>query len=315
MGPGSNDEHSSPIWRRATSDYCRVARPHAESALCSCLPPRGTRTPDPGRRRAQGATTNPTPDRDSRRPVQPTRTTGQAAGRFASSDAIDPGPEGLTSYGTDECIGAGTTGGTTRGRVSPLMRCTTLKASAGDLDGLLTYHALIHSPVDLTIAQVATDSATATLGIVNLVPGESGVPRSAIDQAVRSHVAGHHKLEAFSTFWVADDAVLFAPPRGCSPPTFRGSSADAMAIASTAISLIGAAAAAKLQGSFRWQGRAASSSPAPPDKLTASLSGAVTSQLGTFLAPVMSRSLSPMRPEQRPPMRSSLRPQHRADST
>jgi len=134
------------------------------------------------------------------------------------------------------------------------MRCTTLKASAGDIDGLLIYYALIHSPVDLTIAQVATDSATATLGIVNLVPGERGVPRSAIDQAVRSHVAGHHKLEAFSTFWDADDAVLFAPPRGCSPPTFRGSSADAMAIASTAISLIGPTAAAKLQGGLPMAG-------------------------------------------------------------
>jgi hypothetical protein len=111
-------------------------------------------------------------------------------------------------------------------------------------------HALLNTPAPLGIAQVATDSATATLGIVTLARGDGGKPISVIDRAIRSRVESDPALEAFGTFWDTDEDVLFAPARGCSTPTFRGSAADAMSISSAAISFIGPGAENGLEGAF-----------------------------------------------------------------
>lgn len=110
--------------------------------------------------------------------------------------------------------------------------------------------ALKHGAYDILVAQVATDSVSSTLGIMTVVPGETGQPTSAIDTALRQRVIEDAGLEPFATFWDADDNVLFAPARGCSTPTFRGSSADAMSIASTAVSLLAPVAEARAAGGY-----------------------------------------------------------------
>lgn len=100
------------------------------------------------------------------------------------------------------------------------------------------------------LAQIATDSMTSTLGIVTVSAAGGTAPLSAIQQTMADHVAGHSELEEFGRFWDPDDDGLFAPARGCSVPTFRGSAADAMAIAGSAVSLLGPAVAAGLTGGF-----------------------------------------------------------------
>jgi hypothetical protein len=131
------------------------------------------------------------------------------------------------------------------GTADLLIDATVSVSAAATLD-----YALEHHPSPVQVAQVATDSATATLGIVNLVPGDAGVPITQIDEVIRKRVESDRSLEAYGTLWNADDDVLSAPARGCSTPTFRGSAADAMGIASTAVSLIGPAAANRLAGGF-----------------------------------------------------------------
>lgn len=110
--------------------------------------------------------------------------------------------------------------------------------------------ALVHSPSELFVAQVATDSVSSTLGILTAVPGDSGRCITSVDAAIRQRVTDDADLEGFATFWDASDDVLLAPARGCSTPTFRGSSADAMAVASTALSLLGPIAEARMTGGF-----------------------------------------------------------------
>lgn len=100
------------------------------------------------------------------------------------------------------------------------------------------------------LAQVATDSLTSTLGIVTVAPAGGAASLVAIQQTMADHVANHAELEDFARFWDPDDDGMFAPARGCSVPTFRGSAADAMGIAGSAISLLGPAAGAGLTGGF-----------------------------------------------------------------
>lgn len=88
---------------------------------------------------------------------------------------------------------------------------------------------------ELRISQVATDSGSATLGLVTMT--SAGYLPSDLDAAVRDTVMSEHDLEAFRTFWDPDDFFLM-PARGCSTPTFRGSAADVMGIASSMVSLL-----------------------------------------------------------------------------
>lgn len=104
-----------------------------------------------------------------------------------------------------------------------------------------------------TIAQVATDARTGSLGIATITaPAASGSPTgtgdptpssgsgrpvgiatlSEIDAAAGRTVAAAAELEPYRTFWaepVAGDE--FVPTRGCSLPTFHGSAADMAAVA------------------------------------------------------------------------------------
>ncbi|HNI35131.1 MAG TPA: ThiF family adenylyltransferase [Microthrixaceae bacterium] len=89
---------------------------------------------------------------------------------------------------------------------------------------------------DLLIAQVATDSTSATLGLVTCTHG--GTIPSELDATVRDTVLGDPQLQAFRRLWDGDDELL-TPARGCSTPTFRGSAADVMGVASSLLSLLG----------------------------------------------------------------------------
>ena len=100
------------------------------------------------------------------------------------------------------------------------------------------------------LAQIATDSTTSTLGIVTVSSPGCTAPLSAIQQTMADNVAAHNELEAFGRLWDPDDDGLFAPARGCSVPTFRGSAADAMGIAGSAVSLLGPAVDAAITGGF-----------------------------------------------------------------
>lgn len=90
------------------------------------------------------------------------------------------------------------------------------------------------------IAQVATDARTGTLGIANIcAPGAACAPSELDDQAGRS-VLADGGLELYHPLWeeVAEGDEL-VPTRGCSVPTFHGSSADLAAVAATLVNMIG----------------------------------------------------------------------------
>ncbi|WP_235618721.1 ThiF family adenylyltransferase [Embleya scabrispora] len=90
------------------------------------------------------------------------------------------------------------------------------------------------------LAQVATDTRTGTLGLLSVcAPGTAHGP-SSIDTAAGKTVLADPALELYHSLWQAtlggDELV---PTRGCSVPTFHGSSADLAAVAGTLTSLLG----------------------------------------------------------------------------
>lgn len=105
-------------------------------------------------------------------------------------------------------------------------------------------------PICPALAQVATDSVSSTLGIVTIAPAGGGISPAAVQATLSDRVAADSSMEDFARFWDPDDDGLFSPARGCSVPTFRGSAADAMGIATGAISLLGPALVAGLTGGF-----------------------------------------------------------------
>lgn len=100
------------------------------------------------------------------------------------------------------------------------------------------------------LAQVATDNRSATLGIATIAPAGGAVSMAELQQTLQDHVGAHGQLEDFSRFWDPDDGGMFAPARGCSVPTFRGSAADAQGIAAAAVSVLAPAASAGVTGGF-----------------------------------------------------------------
>lgn len=89
------------------------------------------------------------------------------------------------------------------------------------------------------IAQVATDVASGTLGLVTICPSRAGSP-SSVDDRVGRVVGADPALELYHGLWrdpLAGDEIV--PTRGCSVPTFHGSAADLAAVAGVLTSLIG----------------------------------------------------------------------------
>lgn len=100
-----------------------------------------------------------------------------------------------------------------------------------------------------TIARVATDARTGTLGLAIVAAPDGTTSIHKVDHAAGDQVTGATKLEAYRTFWTSpgsEDEVT--PTRGCSTPTFHGSSADMAGVAGTLLSVIGLSMQACITG-------------------------------------------------------------------
>jgi molybdopterin/thiamine biosynthesis adenylyltransferase len=93
--------------------------------------------------------------------------------------------------------------------------------------------------VTCPVLQLATDHATATLAVLTITSGTTSTTTNDIDKRLQATAHNDTRLEPFRTFWDTDDHPTLTPTLGCSVPTFRGSAADAMAVAATAVSLSG----------------------------------------------------------------------------
>ncbi len=100
------------------------------------------------------------------------------------------------------------------------------------------------------IVQIATDNDTATLGIITICQPKSGHSTNDVDEALRTRCTNDANLTPFMTFWDHDSTPPLTPSQGCSVPTFRGSSADAAAVAADGISLIATALRRRLSGGY-----------------------------------------------------------------
>ena len=90
------------------------------------------------------------------------------------------------------------------------------------------------------IAQVATDAATGTLGLLNVCTPGSSLPPSTLDDMAGLAIKADVDLEAFHKLWQEpEDGAELIPTRGCSVPTFHGSAADLAAVAAVLTSLLG----------------------------------------------------------------------------
>jgi hypothetical protein len=90
-----------------------------------------------------------------------------------------------------------------------------------------------------TVAQVATDVSTGSLGMVVVSMPHSSAGVVSIDEAAGLVVRADGELEAYHTFWEPSEHDELVPARGCSVPTFHGSAADLAAVAATQTNLIG----------------------------------------------------------------------------
>ncbi|WP_371791832.1 ThiF family adenylyltransferase [Streptomyces sp. NBC_01471] len=90
------------------------------------------------------------------------------------------------------------------------------------------------------LAQVATDTRTGTLGLLNVSAPATLQGPNSIDAAAGKIVLADPCLELYHPLWQetphGDELV---PTRGCSVPTFHGSSADLAAVAGTLTSFLG----------------------------------------------------------------------------
>jgi Dinucleotide-utilizing enzymes involved in molybdopterin and thiamine biosynthesis family 2 len=88
------------------------------------------------------------------------------------------------------------------------------------------------------VAQVATDTGTATLGILTITRGDQREETNSLDQALMAAALSDPALTPFREFWQAGNHPPLTPTLGCSVPTFHGSAADAATIAATAVNLV-----------------------------------------------------------------------------
>jgi hypothetical protein len=98
------------------------------------------------------------------------------------------------------------------------------------------WHSSANTPL---VATVATDRATATLGLLAVTRPAGGLPPEELDRRLADVVLPDPGLEAFHVFWEdqgSSDELLPAP--GCSVPTFHGSAADVAGVAASVVSLL-----------------------------------------------------------------------------
>lgn len=90
-----------------------------------------------------------------------------------------------------------------------------------------------------TIAQVATDARTGTLGYATVNPPGDTRTMTEMDHHLRDTVRNDGTLERYRYFWEEPDPEdELVPTRGCSTPTFHGSAADLAALSGGLITLI-----------------------------------------------------------------------------
>jgi molybdopterin/thiamine biosynthesis adenylyltransferase len=90
------------------------------------------------------------------------------------------------------------------------------------------------------LAQVSTDVATSTLGLMTVAAPGSAHTLTAIDAVTAQKVTSKPTLEPFRVFWrepTSGDELT--PVRGCSIPTFHGSAADLFGLSATFTNLLG----------------------------------------------------------------------------
>ncbi|MCY4101825.1 MAG: ThiF family adenylyltransferase [bacterium] len=104
--------------------------------------------------------------------------------------------------------------------------------------------------LSVPVVQVSTDNQTATLGIVTVTDGTPATRTSELDQALCVQAASDPSLTAFRTFWNHESHPPLTPARGCSVPTFHGSSADAMGIAASTISVAATALSRQIAAAY-----------------------------------------------------------------
>ncbi|MFE9930864.1 ThiF family adenylyltransferase [Streptomyces sp. NPDC005533] len=89
------------------------------------------------------------------------------------------------------------------------------------------------------LAQMATDSLSASLGILTIAAPGNPTSLSTIDHSSGCHALAAASLEPYHRLWAepaSGDEVR--PTRGCSVPTFHGSAADLMTTTATLVNLL-----------------------------------------------------------------------------
>lgn len=101
-----------------------------------------------------------------------------------------------------------------------------------------------------TLAQVATDVATGSLGMLVVAPAASRRGVVQVDEAAGVCVRQGGRLEKYATFWEPSEEDELVPARGCSVPTFHGSAADMAAVAAIHTNLIGRHTSQEAAGTY-----------------------------------------------------------------
>ncbi|QYA98972.1 ThiF family adenylyltransferase [Streptomyces anulatus] len=100
-----------------------------------------------------------------------------------------------------------------------------------------------------TLAQIATDTRTGTLGILAACAPDTLQGPHSLDSQAGLSVLGDHQLELYHSLWQeTEHGDEFVPTRGCSVPTFHGSSADLAAVAATLTTFLGMQMSASTSG-------------------------------------------------------------------
>ena len=101
------------------------------------------------------------------------------------------------------------------------------------------------------LIQVATDIASASLGLIVVAPASFSGGPATVDQRAADVILDRDDLEPFHTFWSPPlDTAELTPAPGCSVPTYHGAAADLAAIAGSMVNLAGAQLASPVAGIY-----------------------------------------------------------------
>lgn len=104
--------------------------------------------------------------------------------------------------------------------------------------------------ISCPVMQIATDNESSSLGIATIWHPASAATTDEVDDALREKCESDPILSVFATFWNQAEQPPLTPTPGCSIPTFRGSGADATAVAATALNLLATPFARRSTGGF-----------------------------------------------------------------